>query len=90
MEVICLEDEAFLKLVDTVVKHIEEKDKINVNPWISQEDAMKLLNIKSTTSIGNLRDQNKIIFTQPGSKIFLYNYNSILKYLEDKSNKDLI
>lgn len=90
MEVICLEDEAFLKLVDTVVKHIEEKDKINVNPWISQEDAMKLLNIKSTTSIGNLRDQNKIIFTQPGSKIFLYNYNSILKYLEDKSNKYLI
>tara|TARA_R110002096_G_scaffold417446_2_gene621108 strand:+ start:27 stop:299 length:273 start_codon:yes stop_codon:yes gene_type:complete len=90
MEVICLEDEAFLKLVDTVVKHIEEKDKINVNPWISQDDAKKLLNMKSKTSIGNLRDQNKIIFTQPGSKTFLYNYDSILKYLEDKSNKDLI
>jgi len=90
MEVICLEDEAFLKLVETVVKHIEEKDKINVNPWVSQEDAMKLLNIKSLTSMQDLRDQNKIIFSKPRPKIILYKYSSILKYLEDKSNKDLI
>ena len=90
MEVICLEDEAFLKLVETVDKHIEEKDKINVNPWVSQEDAMKLLNIKSLTSMQDLRDQNKIIFSKPRPKIILYKYSSILKYLEDKSNKDLI
>jgi len=90
MEVICLEDEAFLKLVETVVKHIEEKDKINVNPWISQQDAMKLLKIKSPTSMQDLRNQNEIIFSKPRPKIILYNYNSILKYLEDKSNKDLI
>lgn len=90
MEVICLEDEAFLKLVDTVVKHIEKKDKINVNPWISQQEAMNLLNIKSPTSMQDLRDQNKITFSRPRSKIILYKYDSILKYLEDKSNKDLI
>jgi hypothetical protein len=90
MDVICLEDEAFRKLVDTVIKHIEEKDKINVNPWISQEDAMKLLNIKSLTSMQGIRDENKIIFSKPRPKIILYKYDSILKYLEDKSNKDLI
>ena len=90
MEVICLEDEALLKLIESVVHRIGEKDKINVSPWVSQSEAMKLLNIKSSTSMQKLRDQNKIIFSKPAPKIIMYKYASILKYLEDKSNKDLV
>jgi hypothetical protein len=88
MEVICIGGEAFLKLVDTIVEHIKEKHKINVNPWINQEEAMTLLNITSKTTMQNLRDEDKIIFTKSRPKIILYNHDSILKYLDNKSNKN--
>lgn len=86
MEVICLEDEALLRLVDTIYEHIKEKEQIYANPWVTQEQAMKLLNIKSKTTMQALRDENKIVFTKPQPKIILYRHDSLLKYLEDKSN----
>ncbi len=87
MEVICLHDEAFYSLVEQVVERIKEKNNIKNDKWISPERAMELLNIKSKSTLQNLRDTGSITFTQPQKKIILYDFESIMKYL-DKHKKE--
>lgn len=87
MEVICLEDEAFYALVEMVVARIKEKEGIQENKWISAEEVMNKLRIKSKTTLQKLRDEGKIRFSQPEKKIILYDSESIKEYLE-KYSKD--
>lgn len=87
MEVICLEDEAFYALVESVVKRIKEQQGIKEDKWISTDEAMNKLRIKSKTTLQKLRDEGQIRFTQPEKKIILYDSDSIIEYLE-KHSKD--
>ncbi|MBL7819471.1 MAG: helix-turn-helix domain-containing protein [Saprospiraceae bacterium] len=87
MEVICLEDEAFYLLIEKVVSRIKEKEGIIQDKWISSDEAMDKLKIKSKTTLQKLRDEGKIRFTQPERKIILYDRDSINEYLE-KHSKD--
>ena len=82
MEVICLHDEAFYKLIEDVVERLKEKQNITHDKWISPERAMVVLNIKSKTTLQKLRDEGQITFSQPQKKIILYDYDSILDYLK--------
>jgi hypothetical protein len=82
MEVICLQDEAFYKLIEDVVERLKEKQNITRDKWISPERAMEVLNIKSKTTLQKLRDEGQITFSQPQKKIILYDYDSILGYLK--------
>lgn len=83
MEVICLQDEAFYKLIEEVVDRIKEKQNITQDKWVSPERAMELLNIKSKTTLQKLRDKGEITFTQPQKKIILYDYDSLMAYLDN-------
>jgi len=47
MEVICLQDEAFYKLVDEVVSQLREKLNVRQEKWIAPERAMELLILKA-------------------------------------------
>ena len=82
MEVICIEDDAFYKLVDTVVKRLKTEHKENADKWVNDDEAMHLLNIKSKTTLQKLRDEGKIRFSQPQKRIILYDRASIDEYLE--------
>jgi len=81
MEVICLQEEAFYQLVENVVERLKEKQNITQDKWVSPERAMEILNVKSKTTLQKLRDEGSITFTQPQKKIILYDYDSIMKYL---------
>lgn len=85
MEVICLQDEAFHALVDQVVARLKSENNQQLDKWIGGEEAMRLLNIKSKTSLQNLRDEGKIRFSQPQKKVILYDRDSINIYLEDNA-----
>lgn len=85
MQVICLEEEAFYSLVEQVVARLQEKHSDDKGKWISDEQAMQLLNIKSKTTLQKLRDQGNIRFSQPQKKIILYDRNSINQYLEQNA-----
>lgn len=85
MEVICLGDEAFYALIDKVVSRIKDKERIKEDKWISPEEAMAKLRIKSKTTLQKLRDEGKIRFSQPERKIILYNSESLNEYLEKHS-----
>lgn len=87
MNVICLQDEAFYALIDEVVAQIEEKQKIIQDKWISPEEAMDKLRIKSKTTLQKLRDEGKIRFSQPEKKIILYDVDSINEYLNKHSHE---
>jgi len=82
MEVICLEDEAFYALVESVVRRIKEQQSIKEDRWISTEEAMIKLRIKSKTTLQKLRDEGKIRYSQPEKKIILYDSDSIQEFLE--------
>ncbi|MEM6359399.1 MAG: helix-turn-helix domain-containing protein [Bacteroidota bacterium] len=82
MEVICLETKAFYALVEEVVKRIRDKEQIQQDKWLSTEDAMDLLKVKSRTTLQKLRDEGKIRYSQPQKKIILYDRDSILTYLD--------
>ena len=87
MNVICLQEEAFYELVEQVVDRIKEKHNISHDKWISSERAMELLNISSKTTLQKLRDTGKITYTQPQKKIILYEYESLMEYLNEHSQK---
>jgi hypothetical protein len=85
MEVICLEDRAFYTLIEQVVARLKERSSQEKDKWISDEQAMQLLNIKSKTTLQKLRDEGKIRFSQPQKKIILYDRDSISAYLEQNA-----
>ena len=87
MEVICFQDEAFYRLVETVVQRMKEKLSEKGIRWISGEEAMEMLRIKSKATLQKLRDEGKIRFSQPQKKIILYDVDSINDYLS-KNAKD--
>lgn len=88
MEIICLEEEAFYELYSKLV--VEIKKQLGAKPrdkWIDGEEAMQLLRIKSKTTLQKWRDEGKIRFSQPETKIILYDRDSIEAFLE-KHAKD--
>lgn len=82
MEVICLEDAAFYSLVEQVVQRLKETHGQTQDKWISDDEAMQLLNIKSKTTLQKFRDEGKIRYSQPQKKIILYDRDSISAFLE--------
>lgn len=82
MQVICLEDKAFYALVEEVVERLRDKQGQEKEKWVSGEQAMRLLNITSKTTLQKLRDEGKIRFSQPQKKVILYDRDSINTYLE--------
>ncbi len=87
MEVICLQSEALYMLVDEVVEHVKTSHDIKEDKWIAPEEAMRMLNITSDTTLQKLRDNLDIEFSQPSRKIILYDRDSIYAYLEKHRKK---
>ncbi|MBK8875518.1 MAG: helix-turn-helix domain-containing protein [Bacteroidetes bacterium] len=85
MKVICLEEAAFFELIEQVVTRLKEQNSAPLDKWISDDEAMRLLNVKSKTTLQKLRDEGKIRFTQPQKKIILYDRQSIETYLENNA-----
>jgi hypothetical protein len=81
MNVICMEENAFYELIETVVKRLQEK-QVKDKLWISSEEVMKLLHIKSKSTLQKLRDTGEIRYSQYGTRIILYEKASALEFLE--------
>jgi hypothetical protein len=83
IEIICIETEAFYKLLEEVLRHFKKDETQEPEKWISGEEAMKRLRIKSKTTLQKMRDEGCIRFSQPEKKIIVYDVDSIKDYLED-------
>ena len=80
MQVICLEEPAFYKLVNKVYDRLKDQHNIKQDKWINGEEAMRLLRITSKTTLQKLRDTRSIRFTD--TPVILYDTDSIFSYLE--------
>ena len=90
MEVIVIESQAFEQLKLEIKQYVkqalkellEEKNLAENKEWITIEEAMKLLPLKSKTTWQKLRDSGTIEISQaPGSRNILYSKKSIQNYL---------
>jgi hypothetical protein len=84
-----MEESEFMALVETVIERLSEKTAEGAYQpdWISKEEALKTLNIRSKTTLAKLRDEGDIVFTRPKPKLILYSRSSILSYLEKHTQK---
>ena len=85
MKVMLIEEEAFFELIERVVDRIGSKLSKKESKWLTPEQAMKELGIKSTTTLQRYRDEGKIRFSQPSKKIIRYDPASIQEYLDSKA-----
>lgn len=86
MQVICLEEQAFYTLLEEVVARLKMTQQ-QTDKWIGQDEAMRLLSIKSRTTLQKMRDEGKIRFSQPEKRIILYDRDSINAYLEQHAKE---
>lgn len=87
MEVVCLESEAFYRLVKEVVDRIRAEQGIEKPKWIRGEEAMDLLGITSKTTLQKYRDEMKIKFSKQGKKVILYDRDSIVQFIENTTGR---
>lgn len=87
LNIICLEEEAFYALLEEAVQRLQKDKGVEPDQWISDEEAMQLLRIKSKTTLQKLRDSGEIRYSQPTKKHIVYDRLSLLAYLE-KHSKD--
>ncbi len=85
MQVICLEDEAFHALVEQVYLRLRDLHGQKEDKWVPDTEAMRLLNIKSKTTLQDYRNEGKIRFSQPQKKVILYDRESIMSFLEQNA-----
>lgn len=83
LNIICFETEAFYKLLEELAIRISDNQQIQ-DAWIDDKEAMRLLRIKSKTTLQSLRDQGKIRYSQMTKKLILYDRESILAFIESK------
>ncbi|MCB9448651.1 MAG: helix-turn-helix domain-containing protein [Flavobacteriales bacterium] len=96
MEVIVIEKEAYYKMiaeqtsytkraVREAVKEIMQEltVKNDGDEWLSRDEAMQILGIKSKTTLQKLRDdpESKIVFSKNG-RIIKYRKTSLYEYLQ--------
>jgi len=79
MEVMCLKDEAFYTVIETVIDHIQENLLLNPINGFSGKGAMHILRVISKTTLQKLRDEGEIRFTQQEKKIILYDIREYLR-----------
>jgi hypothetical protein len=83
IEIICIESDAFYKLLEEVIRRFAKSEQKNPEKWISGPEAMRMLRITSKTTLQKMRGEGRIRFTQLDKKIILYDVDSIKDYLGD-------
>ncbi|WP_268123961.1 helix-turn-helix domain-containing protein [Roseivirga pacifica] len=82
MNVICLEEQAFYELIEQVVERLSSNHNKPPEKWIDGEEAMRMLNITSPSTLQKYRNEGKIRFSQPNKRFILYDRESINQFIE--------
>jgi len=81
MKVICIDEPALYELVYQVVNQMKQLNLPNEEKWVESSAAMKILGIKSKSSLQKLRNEGLIRYSQPDRRIILYDVKSLYEYL---------
>lgn len=89
-DLICMDSRAFYAMFHELVDKIKQGNSVQQDPWISAEEAMRLLRISSRTTLKKFCDEGAIKYSNLTSKLILYNRDSILNFIENQSNKPFL
>ncbi|MCG3167179.1 MAG: hypothetical protein POELPBGB_02963 [Bacteroidia bacterium] len=81
IKIICIESEAYYRLIDRLIDYIKLREGIKDEKWITPSEAKKMLNVKSDTTMQTLKDKGLIRFSG-SKKNVVFDRHSILEYLE--------
>jgi len=81
MQVICFEEKAFYELLNRVIEYVQKTQMDKGDKWVTPIEAMKILGIKSKTTLQKLRNEGLIRYSQPERRIILYDRESLFDYL---------
>jgi hypothetical protein len=56
---ICIEEPAFYELIEKVYQRLKDQNNTKQFKWVSGEEAMRLLRIKSPSTLQDLRDKGR-------------------------------
>jgi hypothetical protein len=84
---ICLDEPAFYALIEKVVARIKDEKDIKEPLWLSGEEAMKKLKIKSKTTLAKIVANCEIVHTYASPRVIMYETASINECLKNKSIK---
>lgn len=89
MEVICIQDAAFWKMIDEVTDYIKKTTGQTEDRWVDADRAKQLLNIDSDTTLQKYRDEGKIRFHQDPDhpRNITYDIESIALYKEQHAKE---
>jgi hypothetical protein len=82
--IICLESDTFKVLVKELALEIRDDE---LDPWLDEKEAMRMLRISSKTTFQKYRDGGKIDFRRLSKKHIVYRRQSLLNFIEN-SPKD--
>ena len=83
MNVISIDEEAFYALLNKVIAEVKKTHgEKALSKWVDGTEAMNILKITSKTTLQKLRDTGAIRFSQPMTKVLLYDRDSITAYIE--------
>jgi hypothetical protein len=71
-------------LLKELLNQISPKE---VDEWVIEPVAMKMLGIKSKSHLWKLRSEGLIEFSQPSRKVILYKTESLRNYIESHTHK---
>lgn len=82
INIICLESDALKALVKQLAFELTNESY----PWIDEKEAMTMLRIASKTTFQKYRDEGLIDHRKVTSKHILYRRQSILDFIENKTD----
>ncbi len=85
LPIICLESEAFKALIREVTNQIRKEELVQLDPWIDEKEAMRLLRITSKTTFQKYRESGDIDHRRISSKHIVYRRQSILDFIEQSA-----
>lgn len=80
-----VDQDSLRQIIEEILQSIPQQN--SEKEWLSQDEAMSFLNLKSKTSMQKIRDCSEVEFSQPMKKVILYRRSSLLAYLEKHSRK---
>lgn len=84
-QILMMSEDDFMNFLDAFYVKVTQNHKTK-QEWIPEPEAMKLLGIKSKTTLWKFRSEGRITFSKMG-KIILYRRTSIKKFIESKEQK---
>ncbi|HAO08003.1 MAG TPA: hypothetical protein DCQ50_13715 [Chryseobacterium sp.] len=83
IQIIQIDTLTFFQIIKQLKSLLEEKE--NPKKWLTLRETKILLGIKSSTTILKLKNEGKLRYCNLTSKKILYDYDSIMEYLESKA-----